>query len=359
MKNHLSIIDINDKRIIWSSSELASLLHYLKNEQKLLGLTFDNNTLKLIDYDELFSPNRFEDFNFNTTIILDRNLLIAARNFFNNRCAQDKVDRFFLMVLSYAMFTNSLIDYNISIYEGGNNKFISAIDDLKKIRVLDNLSLDIILKLLFGEIKKIPENEFKKAKQLTKQISEFLLRENYNKQLRLYKQTYPYFLKAASLLRDRNLSIKVKIKRFQSWIYDEYISMNIPIIIVMHSILNEENIMKNIFTNNKEKLLKNIRNATWDATILSYMREQCTKNHGHFFIMATYDIKLVEMMKYCFVADEEIDNTFNENKIEIKKIIEQNNKIIKSKNRKNVVEERLNKSDIITEALENELLNQI
>lgn len=193
MKEHIVEIETDNQKYIWQPSELASLLKYLRTGNKLFGLISIDGDLKIVNHDDFFDINLFDILRKNTTIIIDRNLLIAARNIYNNGFSSDEVDCFFLRVLSYAMFTDSILDPSISIYEGGNNNFISAIKDLRNFQIVDNLPLDTVLQLLFGEIEKIPNKTFNTAKLVTKSIDNETLKENYNKQLTLFKRNYPYF----------------------------------------------------------------------------------------------------------------------------------------------------------------------
>jgi len=252
------------------------------------------------------------------------------------------------------MFTDSIFDPSISLYEGGNNRFVSAIKDLRKFRIVDNLPLDKVLQLLFGEIDKISINIFDEAKRNTKPIDDQSIKENYNKQLTLFKRNYPYFLKTTILLRNKNLSNIEKLKQFSKWAQNHYISMNIPFIIVMHSLL-KGGILKKIQSDNKEKLLKSIQNATWDATMLSYLKDQSRRNNGRYYLMATNDIKLVEVMRYCFSADDEIEKLFARNINEIRRLIDQNNELCNQKGRNKLVAERLSNLNKIIENLEREL----
>lgn len=355
MKEHLLKLQINDKTFIWQSPELASLLIALSNENKLLGLQFMDDDLKVINYHDLFDTNQFDSFNNNTTIILDRNLLISARNIYNNGYSSDEVDRFFLQTLAYAMFTNALLDSTISLYEGGDSKFISANKDLRKMRTVDNLPLDTVLQLLFGEIEKIPNKILKEAKLATKPIKDKFLKENYKKQLTLFKHNYPYFLKATIILRQKHLTFVEKYKLFINWVNENYISINIPYIIVFYCLYYNGGILKKIQGNNKEKVLKYIQNATWDATLLSYLKDQSKKNIGRYFLLATNDNRLVEVMKYCFSPHYEIEKLYGKNKKEIKTFIKHNNELCNHKDRDKLVAERLNNLDKIIENLEAEL----
>jgi hypothetical protein len=355
LKRHIVEIQMDHQKIIWQSSELASLLQYLRQENKLLGLITIDNNLKIVNYNDFFDVNLFEVLSNNTTIIIDRNLLIAARNIYNHGYSSDEVDRFFLQILSYAMFTDSIIDPSISLYEGGNNSSVSAIEDLRKFRIVDNLPLDTVLQLLFGEIDKIPTSIFNEATRITKSIDDRSLKEDYNKQLTLFKRNYPYFLKTAILLRKKSFSKIEKLEQFFKWVQNHYISMNIPFLIVKYSLLKGGGILKKVQDNNKEKLLYSIQNATWDATMLSYLKDQSRKNNGRYYLMATNDVKLVDVMRYCFSPDDEIEKLYGRDINKIKGLVARNNELCDQKERNELVTERLNNLNNIIEQLEREL----
>jgi len=96
MKRHIVEIQTGSQKIIWQSSELASLLQYLNEENKLLGLITIDDDLKIVNQNDFFDVNLFDALRNNTTIIIDRNLLIAARNIYDNGFSSDEVDRLFL-----------------------------------------------------------------------------------------------------------------------------------------------------------------------------------------------------------------------------------------------------------------------
>ncbi len=342
--------------MVWHSSELASVLYYLKQENKIIGVSHSDNEIKIINNEDLFDANFLDLLRSKSTIIIDRNLLIAARNIYDNRCSNDRVERFFLLVLSYAMFTDSMIDPAIAIYEGGDNNFISALEDLNKIRTIDNLALENLLKLLFGEIKYLPNEIFEKAKRNTKSIDDQSANENYNKQLTLFKCNYPYFLKAAILLRQNNFSFIEKLREFIKWTQEKYISLNIPFIIVVHSLFYGGGIINKILSTNNVKVIRSVQNATWDATLLSYLKDQSKRNKDRYHLLATNDNKLVEVMRYCFSADDEIEGLYGKDKNEINMLINQNNELCKKKDREKIVRERLDDLANIIKQLEEELL---
>jgi len=339
---------------------MKAVLDQLKVEDKFLGIIFTENEFKVVETEDFFDITLYDVVNHNVTIIIDRNLLIAARELFDKRKIENDRHKFYVSLLAYAIFTNSIFDPTITIYEGGVNESINPIDDTLKLRIIDNISLDTVLDLLYGNIDTFTDTLLNSAKSLTKPLSPELLKENYNKQLDLFKQNYPYMLKAALLLRFPGLNLYRRIKYFFEWMMNEYVTNAAAITLVIYSFYKSGGLIRDYNTTDPNKLIASIKNATWDLTIISYLKEQTKEEPDRYFLLATIDKNLLEAAKYFLSPDESQINELLGNKgEEVQKIIKQTNIICSSHGRKELVQERLDKVDEIIASLEREIKHSV
>ncbi len=94
-------------------------------------------------------------------------------------------------------------------------------------------------------------------------------------------------------------------------------------------------------------------------TILCYLKYQSKKNNGRYYLIATNDVKLVEVMRYCFSLYDEIEELYGKNKNEIMRLIDQNNELCNKNNREKKVLDRLNNLDNIIKDLEKKYKNNL
>lgn len=359
MKQHLSILSINDEKIFHISGEIKTLLDFLSSSNSFIGIIFADNELKVVDTEDFFDIKLYEDINHNTTIVIDRNLLIAARELFDERKAQTERHKFFLSMLAYAIFTNSIFDPTITVYEGGAKEGINPIDDTLKLRTVDNIPLDTVLDLLFGNIPRFSDNDINEAKSLTKPLNPQLLNEDYNKQLNLFKQNYPYMLKAALLMRQPGLNLYQKIKYFFDWMMNEFITNAAAITFVIY-VFNYGRLIKKYNTNNFQQLIDAIKNATWDLTLISYLKEQAKESPNRYYLLSSLDKYLLEAANYFLTPDESrYNNLYGNQGEQIQKIIDRTNKICLLPGRKDLIKDRIEKVDDTISSLEDDLKRSI
>ena len=80
------------------------------------------------------------------------------------------------------------------------------------------------------------------------------------------------------LLANSKISRKEKIKRFISWSWEDFLfsATATTFALVFFSEIYGK-MLKGVKSNNPEKILKGIKNATWDMTIASYWSEKNVK----------------------------------------------------------------------------------
>ncbi len=352
MTRHLIEIHSDDFTAFWASSEYGTILNYLKEENKTICLFYENE-LKIIDDEEIFSLEKLSHLRNNVTIIIDRNLLISARDIFQSGSILEKRHKFFCALMYYGMSIECMYDPVISIYEGGNRYIHKAVDDLQMFRIIDNLESQLLMDLLFGEIERIPEQALNKAKQMTKQIDNDEKKENYNKNLTLYKYSYPYMLKTVQLLRKQGVDLPSKIKDLLKWAIDDFLMKEESLMISMYCLKENGGIIKKHGSKNYLELITNIKNAAWDVTQVSYLKYQAKKNDGRYYIFVSEDSHLIEAARYFFDPKIDYKTKFGKNEKEILKMINHANKIRDVETRAKIVQDRINKIDLITSSLEN------
>ncbi|MFA7288362.1 MAG: hypothetical protein WC055_05725 [Melioribacteraceae bacterium] len=354
MTRHIIEIQSDDFTSFWASSEYGTILNYLGEERKTLCLIFEKG-LKIIDDEEIFRLDKLRQLRDKTTIIIDRNLLISARDIFQTGEILEKRHRFFCALMYYGISIDCLYDPAISLYEGGDRYNHKAIDDLQMFRIIDNLEPQLFMNLLFGEIIKIPEQAWMEAKQKTKQTDDAEKEENYNKNLTLYKYSYPYMLKTAQLMRKQNSDLVSKIEQLLNWAIEDFLMIEESLMISMYCLKENGGIIKKHGSTNYSELIRNIQNAAWDVTMVSYFKYQAIKNEGRYYIFVSEDINLIEAAKYFFDPRTDYKTMFGKNEKKILKMINNANKIRDVNNRAQVVRERIKKIDSITASLEVEL----
>jgi len=360
LKQHLEIIGFNEGRIIHISNAMKNVLDQLKIEDKFLGIIFTENDLKVVETEDFFDITMYELINQKLTIVIDRNLYIAARELHDTRCLKTERHSFFAQLLIYAMFTNAAFDPTIPTYEGGNTEKIRAIDDILKFRVINNLPLDKMMDLVYGQIGSISKNELLKAKIRMHPMDKVTIEEDYNKKLTLFKRNYPYILKTTLLLRSPEFSLYRKIKYFFNWMMKEYITISEAITFALFCFHKNGGVIIGYKTNNYNELIASIKNATWDVTLISYLKDQAKKNVDRYYLLATNDQKLLEATKYYLSPDEtRINKLFGSKAVEVNRIFSKTNEICRLPGREKLILSRLDKVDSLITSLENEIKKTI
>lgn len=360
MKQHFVELEVDGEKIIQFSGELQGILENLKFEDKLLGIVFSENEIKVVETRDFFDLTKYKFLDNNLTIVIDRNLLIIGRELFDLGYLVSKKHTYFCALLAYAIFTNAKFDQTISIYEGGDSDDHKALDDIYKFRVVDNLSFDTVVDLIYGDIENIPQDEWNIARTRVNSIDKISEKENFNKSLNIFKENYPYLLKATLLLRLQGVSLYNKIKLFHNWMIDEYVTKAEAVTIVLYCFYKSGGIIKNYNTNDYLKLIGSIKNATWDVSLISYLKTQSKKQPDRYFLLATDDKNLLLACKYFFTPDTSIlDDLFGNKSKEVRQLIEKVNRVCLLPGREKIILDRLNKLNAITSSLEKEIEESI
>jgi len=360
MNPHFIISEIDDKKLIYWSAELGGVLEHLKTSEKIIGIVYANNEYKVIETDEFFDATKYETLRNNLTIIIDRNLLITARELYELGYLKTHKHTFFTSLLAYAIFTDALFDPTIAIYEGGDKNNLSALEDINRIRIVDNLKFDTILDLLFGRIQNVTDVDWNEARNKTKELEKNTVNEDFNKALTLFKENYPYMLKATILLRIQGLSLYHKIKMFFQWIMEEFIIKSDASIFTLYCFYKNGGILKDFNTNDFNRLIHSVKNATWDVTCISFLKNQAKKKTNRYFLFTTDDKNLLTASKYYFTHDiTTVNKLFGSKSDEVNNIIKKMNEMSLSPDRDKLIIERYNKIDSIIYSLEKELEQSI
>jgi hypothetical protein len=362
MKRHLVEFEIEGQKIYYISSELYQTIESLKNEDKLIGVVFSDNEIKIVEIEDYFDIRYENILRNNLTIVLDSNLFITARSIYKYSNINSPERKYFASLLVYSKFLDALFDPTICMYEFGNKPNHNAVDDLYKFRVVDNLSFETVLDLYCGKTHSISKSDWDKVKKRTRKINKSEVNEDCNKTLTRFNQNYPYMLKTAILLRMKGIGPYNKIDFFFQWIRENFITKSDAIIFALYILYNDGGkIIKGHSTSDYTELIKLIQNATWDVTMISYLKDQVKKNPNRYYLLASLDRNLIKVGKY-FLSPEE--NTFydlfgKKKKDEIRNMIDRINEICSLAGRESIVKERLLNIDKTINDLENELKKSI
>lgn len=361
MKNHLVEYEINDQKMYIISTELHNIIESLKNEASFLGIIYTENDLKVVEIEDYFDIRYENILSNNLTIIIDTNLFIAARSIYKYSNVKTRERKYFASLLAYSMFLDAQFDPTMCMYEFGNKPNHRAVDDLYKFRVVDNLPIETVFDLCSGKVHSISNADWNKAKKGTRIMNESEENEDYNKTLTLFNQNYPYVMKATIILRMKGINRYHKIKFFFDWVLNDYVTKADAITIALFILSsNGGRIVKKFNQNDYSSLIKEIENATWDLTLISYLKDQAKKDPNRYFLLATNDKNLINAGNYFFTHDEtKIDKLFRNEATDVRSVIDKMNKICSLPDRENLIKERLSNIDRLTNELKNELKDSL
>lgn len=337
-------------------SEIYSVIEWVKDNVNILGIHYKDNEHKLIPYVEFFNLSNDKILRGNIHIIIDRNILVLARELFDTRELSTIQQKKICGLLIYAMYFDAAFDPGITLYEGGSNQVYPALNDLRKFRIMDNMAIDVLVDLYHNKINRIPEYEMEAAKKITPTFSDETKDENYNKNLNIFRRNYPFMLKVGQILRIKNLSFYEKIKMFFDWVNNEYFVKVEAVEAAFYIFFNNGKIIKNFNTSNYDNYLLQIQNATWDITLITYLKDQAKKQQDKYYLLTTEDNSLMEFIKlFMTTSDTTFFNYFGKQGTKLEKLISEFNTVRINLNREKIVKEKISMLESIITKMENEI----
>ena len=209
-------------------------------------------------------------------------------------------------LLSFLQLAEVTIEPNMAINEyldSGSEHHEESVAELRLFRAVDNLDPRILIELALGRINKIP------ASMLNWQEDESVEPKRGEDHL-MWKIHRGFILKMA-IIDLQGGSPVAKLERFLDWVYEEYIFINTAIIfgLVLFSENRFKGMLKDIGSGDKDKVLRGVRNATWDVTDAYYWSQKALreKKDGIFWLLCTADKALRAVASSLAVTGDELE----------------------------------------------------
>lgn len=238
--------------------------------------------------------------------LLDRNIYtdiiaVAKSSGTKPHTPQQKVTCALLAFLQLAEVT---IEPNMAINEYvDSGHYEEAVAELRLFRAVDNLDPRILMELALGRRNKIP------ASMLNWQEVE-LVESKKGEDFLSWKIHYGFVLKLAIIELLGGNPVE-KLKRFLNWVYKEYVFIGSAIIfgLVYFSEKRFKRMVKHIGSGDRDKVLRGVRNATWDMTVAySWSKKaMAEKENGVIWLLCTADKALRTFAGSIVVTGDELE----------------------------------------------------
>jgi hypothetical protein len=238
--------------------------------------------------------------------LLDRNIYtdiiaVAKSSGTKSHTPQQKVACALLAFLQLAEVT---IEPNMAINEYvDSGHYEEAVAELRLFRAVDNLDPRILMELALGRRNKIP------ASMLNWQ-EVVLVESKKGKDFLSWKIHYGFVLKLAIIELQGGKPVE-KLERFLDWVYKEYVFISSAIIfgLVYFSERRFKGMVKHIGSGDRDKVLRGVRNTTWDMTIAySWSKKAMVeKKDGVIWLLCTADKALKTIARSLVVTGDELE----------------------------------------------------
>lgn len=207
-------------------------------------------------------------------------------------------------LLAFLQLAEVAIEPNRAINEYiDSGHYEEAVAELRLFRAVDNLDPRILMELALGRRNGIPTSmlNWQEVESVESKKGEDFLH---------WKIHYGFALKMAIIELQGGKPVE-KLKRFLNWVYKEYISIGSAIIfsVVYFSEKRFSGMVKHIGSGDKDKVLRGVRNATWDMTVAySWSKKaMAEKEDGIFWLLCTVDKALKTIARSLVVTGDELE----------------------------------------------------
>ena len=213
-------------------------------------------------------------------------------------------------LLAFLQLADVTIEPFFAIYEIMDScNYGDAIDKLSRFRAFDNLDPQILIELALDRRDEIP----------TEMLKPHAIESIQSKKAEDFRswKTYRGFVLKMAIIDLQKGSPFDKFMRFIDWAYEEYIIMSVAI--VFGSVLFSEKRFKEMLKTGikekdagdkvKNKVLKGVRNATWDINLAYYWSQKAyrEKEDGVFWLLCTEDNALRAVADSLIVTGDELE----------------------------------------------------
>ena len=175
-----------------------------------------------------------------------------------------------------------------------------AAAELCLFRAVDNLDLRMLIELALGRQNGIPASilEQPAVESIELKKGEDILR---------WRILYGFALRLAIIERQGGKPVE-KFECFLDWIYKEYVFISTAVIFGLIWLSNQRlaGMLKNVGSSDRDKVLRGVRNTTWDMTVAYYWcrHARATKGDGVFWLLCTADKGLKAVARHLFATHE-------------------------------------------------------
>ncbi len=207
-------------------------------------------------------------------------------------------------LLAFLQLAEVNIEPNMAINEYvDSGHYEEAVAELRLFRAVDNLDPRILIELALDRRNEIPAGmlNWTAVESVEPKKGEDFLR---------WKIHYGFVLKLAIIELQGGKPVE-KLERFLDWVYKEYIFISSAIIfgLVYFSEKRFKGMVKHIGSGDKDKVLRGVRNATWDMTVAYSWSKMAMaeKENGIFWLLCTADKALRTFAGSIVVTGDELE----------------------------------------------------
>lgn len=292
-------------------SRASSKTHSLETYHFPLNVEDDRQIMRMLRARGVFAPSfvpsddediyepvtyRRQSFHHKTTTILlaDRNVVTRWLSLVSGNTASSE-DRLAAGIMAFAQSANLLVEPNLALYEaavaGGS---VAANNELRQFRLADNLYTKYWADLAIGRIEKlsIPKSELRAVPNNADEI-------DFEMRLRRWLRNYIILLKLAEL-ELKGLDRIELITKLSTWMYEDLIIGGPGLMFAIYYLAPNSarsGLLKNLRSEDRERALRGIRNASWDLTLLSdwIRRGEEQKEKNSLTLLCSLDRKLIQL----------------------------------------------------------------
>jgi hypothetical protein len=245
-------------------------------------------------YEPLFYRRQSSYHDTNTTLLVDRNVVTRWLALLSGKIASSE-DRLAAAIMAFAQSGNILVEPNLALYEatpvGGSE---GTNNEVRQFRLADNLDTKHWADLAIGRIQQlsIPESELVAVPNDSAEI-------DFETPLRRWRRNYIILLKLAEL-ELRGLDRIELITKLSTWMYEDFIIGGPGLLFAIYYLAPNSarsGLLKNLRSEDRERALRGIRNASWDLTLLSdwIRRGEEQKEKNALTLLCSLDRKLMQL----------------------------------------------------------------
>lgn len=245
-------------------------------------------------YDPLMYRRQSLNHHTRTILLADRNVVTRWLHLLNGANASSQ-HRLAAAILAFAQSSNMLVEPNLALYEAAvASGTLAANEKLCRFRIADNIHPQHWAGVAVGRVQTLSLSQADlPTLPSNPEPIDFSIR------LRRWSRNYIILLKVAEL-ELRGLDRSTQISELISWMYQDFIIGGPALIFAIYYLAPNSarrGLLKNLRSDEREKALRGIRNASWDLTLLSewILRIDRQKAENTLTVLCSLDRKLIQL----------------------------------------------------------------